>query len=183
MRATLTSKTIRHYDENGDVAYLDVVGGVGGKLSCIRSIGDRQYKNLSAICDRELARVGLAADLRAVVEEDKAHGGFKVSVYYSSRFQKSYSAHTMQAIKAWIAQEYPDAKVENKAGLSSLCDRELERVGLATDEDDETLKEAVRFMIEKMRSGVSEDDAIERASRRFRINDQTLADALTRSGR
>ena len=60
MRATLTAKTIRHYDENGYVAYLEVVGGVGGKLSCIRSIGDRQYKNLSAICDRELARVGLA---------------------------------------------------------------------------------------------------------------------------
>jgi hypothetical protein len=61
MRATLTAKTIRHYDENGYVAYLEVVGGVdGGKLSRISSIGDRQYKNLSAICDRELARVGLA---------------------------------------------------------------------------------------------------------------------------
>jgi hypothetical protein len=61
MHATLTAKTIKHPDENGDVAYLEVVGGVeGGKLSLIKSIGDRQYKNLSAICDRELARVGLA---------------------------------------------------------------------------------------------------------------------------
>jgi hypothetical protein len=68
---------------------------------------------LSSLCDRELARVGLAVESRAVVEETPQSGGFKVTVYTGSA-TKTYHAQKLPDIDAWLTKHFPDAKVETK---------------------------------------------------------------------
>ena len=120
MRATLTAKTIRHYDENGYVAYLEVVGGVeGGKLSRISSIGDRQYKNLSAICDRELFRVGLAVDVVGIVRRGIKAGRLRSQII--TELRKANPAIDFEWADDFISTQ--EKEMRKQGTLSSLSAR------------------------------------------------------------